>query len=161
MARTCTICAHPQRAEIDRALAAGQTANTTIASQFAVSEQALRRHKAQHLPAALTKAQEVREVAQADDLLAQVKRLQVITMNVLKLAYDSQDLRTALQGVSQARQNLELVGRIVGELEAERVQVAVVTTSPDWLRLRAAILAALDPYPDARAAVLEALSHAS
>jgi len=161
MARPCTICNHPQRAEIDRVLAAGQTANTVLSSQFAVTEQALRRHKDKHLPAQLVKAQEAREVAQADDLLAQVKRLQIVTMNVLKLAYDAQDLRTALQAVSQARQNLELVGRIVGELEAERVQVAVVTTSPDWLRLRAAILAALDPHPDARLAVLEAMRDVS
>lgn len=160
MARPCTICNHPERQAIDRALVAGVTANTVLSSQFAVTEQALRRHKAGHLPAALAQAQDAREVAQADDLLAQVKRLQLITMNVLKIAYDAQDLRTALQAVAQARQNLELVGRIVGELEAERVQVAVLVASPDWLRLRAVILAALDPYPAARQAVAEALRRA-
>lgn len=160
MARTCTVCAHPRRAEIDQALAAGQTANTVLSSQFVVTEQALRRHKAQHLPAALVKAQAVQEVAQADDLLVQVRRLQGVTLSILRQAYDAQDLRTALQAVGQARQNLELVGRIVGELEAERVQVAVLVQSPDWLRLRGAILTALDPYPDARLAVVEALKHA-
>jgi len=161
MARPCSICTHAQREEIDRALAAGRTANTVLSSQFAVTEQALRRHKEKHLPAQLVKAQEAREVAQADDLLAQVKRLQIVTMNILRIAYDAQDLRTALQAVGQARQNLELVGRIVGELEAERVQVAVLVQSPDWQRVRGVILDALAPYPDARLAVVEALKHVS
>ncbi len=157
MTRPCTICTHPQREAIDRALAAGSVSNREIATLYDVIETSLRRHKEKHLPAALAKAQEAREVAQADDLLAQMKRLQIVTMNILKIAYEAQDLRTALQAVSQARQNLELVGRIVGELEAERVQVAVLVQSPDWQRVRGVILDALAPYPDARIAVAEAL----
>lgn len=161
MARPCTICTHPQREAIDRALAAGTESNVAIAAKFGVTERSLRRHAETHLPKALVKAQEAREVAQADDLLAQVKRLQIVTMNILRIAYDAQDLRTALQAVGQARQNLELVGRIVGELEAERVQVAVLVQSPDWQRVRGMILDALAPYPDARLAVVEALKHVS
>jgi len=160
MPRTCTVCNHAERAAIDKSLVDGVPFRT-IAQQFGTSATALHRHKAEHLPAKLVKAQAAAEVAQADDLLAQMKRLQTVTMNVLKLAYDAQDLRTALVAVGQARQNTELVAKLLGELEAARIQVAVVTTSPDWLRLRAAILNTLDPYPDARGAVLEALHDVS
>ncbi len=48
MARTCTICRHPARVEIDKALIDG-TANRRIAAQHAVAETSLRRHKADHL----------------------------------------------------------------------------------------------------------------
>lgn len=161
MPRPCTICSHARRAEIDAALVAGQTPNTALSALFGVTESAIRRHAREHLPAALTKAQEAQEVAQADDLLAQVRRLQTVTMNILAHAYQAQDLRTALQAIAQARQNLELLARLLGELEAQNVKVAVLVTSPDWLRLRGAILTALDSYPEARLAVTEALRRVS
>lgn len=160
MARPCTICTHPQRAELDAALAIGTESNRALASQFAVTEQALRRHKEKHLPAQLVKAQAASEVAQADDLLAQVRGLQGRTLAILKTAEDQADLRTALAAIREARGNLELLGKLAGQLHEQELRIAVVTASPDWLRLRGAILMALDPYPDARLAVVGALAHA-
>ena len=69
MPRKCSVCEHPEREAIDRALV-GDSSNLSLSSVFAVSEQALRRHKANHLPAKLVMAQAAEEVAQADDLLA-------------------------------------------------------------------------------------------
>lgn len=43
MARTCTICAHPDREAIDKALLEGKLSNRRIAAQCAVTENALRR----------------------------------------------------------------------------------------------------------------------
>ena len=159
MPRVCTICNHQEREAINKALLAGEPLRN-IAARTGTSATALHRHKAEHLPATLTKAQAAQEVAQADDLLAQVRRLQVVTMNILAHAYQAQDLRTALQAVGQARGNLELLGRLAGELEAESVRVNVLVASPDWLRLRGAILSALDPFPEARLAIAEVLRHA-
>lgn len=157
MPRPCTICSHARRAEIDAALVAGQAPNTTIAALFGVTESAIRRHAREHLPAALTKAQEAQEVAQADDLLGQVQNLQSRTLAILKTAEATGDLRIALQAIAQARNNLELLARLLGELHDQEIKVAVLVASPDWLRLRGAILAALEPWPDARLAVAEAI----
>jgi hypothetical protein len=159
MPRTCTICNHQEREAINKALLAGEPLRN-IAARTGTSATALHRHKAEHMPATLAKAQEARDTAQADDLLAQVRRLQVVTMDILAHAYQAQDLRTALQAVGQARGNLELLGRLAGELEAESVKVNVLVASPDWLRLRGAILGALDAYPEARLAVAEVLRRA-
>ena len=62
MPRSCTVCEHPKREGIDRALV-GETSNLSVSSLFGVSESAVRRHKANHLPATLAKAHEAGEAA--------------------------------------------------------------------------------------------------
>ena len=75
MPRSCTICEHPDREAIDRALV-GDSSNLSVSSLFGVSESAVRRHKANHLPAKLVMAEKAAEVAEAGSLLAQVRDLQ-------------------------------------------------------------------------------------
>jgi hypothetical protein len=49
--RLCTVCAHPQRAEIDAALTAPDAASIrAIACQFNVGRMALHRHAVDHVP---------------------------------------------------------------------------------------------------------------
>jgi FixJ family two-component response regulator len=62
--RACTVCTHPELEAINHALVEG-IPNRRIASHHDVTERAVRNHKAGHLPAALAKAQEAREVAKA------------------------------------------------------------------------------------------------
>lgn len=154
MPRTCTVCAHPEREAIDRALVA-KTPNRRIASQHDVTERAVRNHKANHLPAALAKSQEAREVAEADDLLAGVRDLQARTLAILEAAEGSSQHRTALSAIREARSNLELMAKLVGELD-DRPQVNI-TLSAEWIEVRAVVLAALAPYPEARSAVAGSL----
>ena len=67
------------------------------------------------------------------------------------------DLRTALAAIREARGNLELLARLLGELQEQ--QVVNILISPQWVTVRAAIVAALAPYPEARLAVSERLSN--
>jgi hypothetical protein len=157
MPRVCTICSHPKRPAIDAALVSG-TPNRSIAAQYHLTEQAVRRHKADHLPAALAQAQAAEEVSAADKLLAEVERLHQLALSILAKAGHAGDLRTALAGIREARGCLELEAKIRGEIaSAPTVNVLV---SPDWLRLRAVILLALAPYPEARIALASALVEA-
>jgi hypothetical protein len=64
----------------------------------------------------MVKAKEAEEVAQADDLLEQVRNLQTHALDILGHAEESGDLRTALAAISQARGNLGLLGKLAGEL---------------------------------------------
>jgi hypothetical protein len=149
--RSCTICEHPDREGIDRALV-GDSSNLSVSSLFGVSESAVRRHKANHLPARLVMAQAAEEVAQADDLLGQMQDLQRRTLAVLEAAEVSKQHRTALSAIREARSNLELLAKLLGELD-DRPQVNVLI-SPT---VQTAIIAALEPYPEARLAVAGAL----
>jgi len=155
MARTCSICAHPRREEIDKALVAG-TPKRDVSALFRVSEDAITRHAAAHLPQALSKAQDARETARADDLLGQLKDLQGRTLSILTQAEEAKDLRTALQAVGQARGNLELLAKVTGELAQEGAVNILI--APEWVRVRATLTGALAPYPEARLAVADCLA---
>src|SRR5829696_7179067 len=154
MPRRCTVCDHPERHSIDEALVSGASYRS-VAKRFGLSESAVYRHKTEHLPAHLVKAKEAEEVAHADDLLEQVRNLQTRAMGILELAEKAGDLRTALAAISQARGNLELLGKLAGELD-ER-SVVNLNVSPEWLELRAVIVGTLEPHPVAHRAVLRAL----
>ncbi len=157
MPRSCTLCEHPKREEIDRALV-GETSNLSVSSVFGVSESAVRRHKANHLPAKLVMATKVAEVAEADTLLDQVKGLQGRAYAILEKAEETGELRTALGAIREARGNLELLAKLLGELD-ER-PVVNLNISPEWLELRAVIVGALEPHPQALGAVVGALERA-
>ena len=110
------------------------------------------------MPSKLVKAQEAREVAKADSLLDQVTELRDKALAILAKAEKAGELRTALQGVREAKGCLELLARLQGELQG-RTTVNILI-NPQWLSLRAVILQALDGYPEARLAVAQALQEA-
>lgn len=154
MPRTCTICTHPERAAIDAALIAGEPYRN-IAERHGVSVGALFRYKTDRLPAALVQAKEAGEAAHADDLLAQVRDLQRRTLAILDGAEQAGDRRTALAAIREARGCVELFGRLAGELQQNpTVNIAL---SGEWQRIRAVILTALHPFPQARGAVVDSL----
>ena len=152
------MCDHPESHAINESLVSG-TPYRSVAKRFELSESSVYRHKTEHLPAHLLKAREVEEVAQADDLLDQVRHLQAHALDILERAEKAGDLRTALAAISQARGNLELLGKLAGELDERPVTNVLI--SPQWLELRAVIVGALGPHPGAREAVLKALVRCS
>lgn len=153
MPRKCTICEHPEVEEINKALAGGGSIRF-IANQFSISHQALQRHK-KHILTTLTKAREAQEIAKADTLLDQVAELRDKALGILAKAEQAGDLRTALQGIKEARACLELLARLQGELQ-EQTTVNVLV-NPQWVSLRTVVLQSLEPYPEARVAVAAAL----
>lgn len=154
MSRACSICTHNDHAEIDAALARG-TPNRRIAAQLGVSENALRRHKSEHLPRSLTRAREASEVARADELLGEVRTLHSKALDILASAEKQGDSRTALSAIREARSCLELLARLLGELE-DGPTVSVLV-NPEWITIRSEIELALRPWPKARSAVAQAL----
>jgi hypothetical protein len=154
MPRRCTVCDHHQSHSIDEVLVTGAPYRS-VAKRFELSESAVYRHQTEHLPVHLLKAREVREAARADDLLEQVRHLQTHALDILERAEKAGDLRIALAAISQARGNLELLGKLAGELD-ER-PVVNLNVSAEWLELRTVIVEALEPHPAAHGAVLRAL----
>ncbi len=155
MPRKCTICGHRSRAKIDKALVE-RRAFRTIAHQFKVSKHALLRHSDDHLPSSLVKAQQATEAAQADALLAQVVDLRDKALGVLEQAEASEDLRTAVSAIREARGCVELLGKLAGQLkDSPTINVILM---PEWRELQTAILKALAPHRDARLAVTTALA---
>lgn len=124
MPRTCSVCTHEQRSEIDTALLEGEPYRH-IAARFGTSTAALQRHK-EHLPRFIVKAHEAGEVAQANNLLGQVKDLQKRALGILDRAEGAGDLRTAVSAIREARATVELLAKLSGELD-ERPVITLVS----------------------------------
>jgi hypothetical protein len=154
MPRRCTVCDHPERHAIDETLVTGAPYRS-VAKRFELSESAVYRHKTEHLPVHLLKAKDAEEAARADDLLEQVRDLQGRALDILGRAEKAGDLRIALAAISQARGNLELLGKLAGDLD-ERPVVNVLV-SGEWVAIRTAMMDALSLFPEARAAVAQSL----
>jgi len=140
---------------IDRALLALEPFRI-IAVRTGTSASSLQRHKAEHLPVTLARAHDADEAARGDDLLEQLRSLQRRTLRLLDQAERAGKLTPAVLSIGAARQNIELLAKLLGQLD-ERPTVNLLI-APEWLTVRTVLLEVLQPYPDARVAVAAGLA---
>ncbi|MDQ1262638.1 MAG: hypothetical protein QG575_1819 [Euryarchaeota archaeon] len=157
MGRTCTVCAHKDVDEINRLLLSG-TSFRDIAGQFDLSKTALARHKESHIPELLSKSEDIKEVVSADNLLAQLQEARTSALDLLDKAIEAGN--TKVYGppssyLSEIRQQIKLWAELEGRL-ASQPQVNI-TLNAEWISLRSTIITALEPFPEARRAVIDAL----
>lgn len=124
--RTCSVCNHPDRGEIDKALVTRSASMRDIAGQYGVSRSALSRHKSNHLPR-LVEAAKASEAAQAVTsgaaLIDELDRLLNRALAILEAAEGSGQLKVALQAIREARECIKTCAdlAVTAELE-ERVE---------------------------------------
>lgn len=179
MGRRCSVCDHPERADIDAALVGASIGFRDIAGRHGVSRMAAFRHALKHIPALIAEAHDAEVVADADTLLEQVNeiqrkadRLYTEALTVIERFREEPSMKRArmvLDGTKAAATALsrqikatELLGRVTGELQASQTTVAVTqqVVVADRALALAAVTAALAPYPEAKAAVMAALAAA-
>ncbi len=152
--QSCSICRHPDAIGINEALILKRESNRAVACRYGLGRESVRRHR-EHIPELLARARDAGEIADADSLLTRVEGLYKRTEAILEAAERSGEWGTALAAIRECRGTLELLGRVTKELES--APTINFTLSPEWLELRAVVVAALAPYPDARGSVLRAL----
>jgi hypothetical protein len=87
-------------------------------------------------------------------LVTQRARLQTHS----EMASELGDVRSAVACERAITTNLELVGKLLGQLvQRHEVRSTSLLISPDYLALRAALVTALQPFPEAARAVAAAL----
>lgn len=155
MPRTCTVCSHDQRGAIEQEIAATTSAQK-ISALFRVSPDAVQRHKAEHLPKTLTDARKADDDERALDVVKQLRVINGVSLQILNEARQGKDPQTALKAVDRIHRQIELQAKLLGQLD-DRPQMNVVV-SPEWAAIRATVLVALRPYPEARVAVVERLA---
>jgi hypothetical protein len=157
MPRVCTVCSHAEREAIDAALVAGEPFRR-IAARFTLSDASVRRHKADHLPAALAQAKAAEDADSAIDLMGQLKRANRMAWEIAEeaRAKGPNGAETALKALDRVQRQLELVGKLLGQLQEAAPVVNVLVTTPEWLTLQGRLLAVLDDHPEAKRAVVEA-----
>jgi hypothetical protein len=114
--RKCSICIHNRRREIEQAMLSG-VSYRVVAQRCAVSRDAVVRHR-RHLPAALERAQELKEVVHGDSLLAQLRELTSEAQRLKAIAEEAGDYRAALAAVRELCRIVELMAKLSGELDS-------------------------------------------
>ncbi len=157
MSRSCTICSHPAREIIDSALVR-RVPYRNLAERFSVSQTALSRHLNDHLAEyvrqALSEYGHDKGVKVLDKLAAMLERLDAF----LDKAEQREDALEFRAVASEWRKQLELIAKLQGELAQEGT--VTIINSPEYIEARTLIIQALEPYPQARGAVVRALERA-
>lgn len=153
MPRACSICSHPLRADVDAAISEPGALIVRVASDFAVSPDALKRHRANHLLPSVA-AELARDPELCDiDLLAEMRTLYHRMILHLERVEESDNWQAIRAFHAEARRDLELLAKLMGELD-DRPRVDIMIAP----QVQAVIVEALAPYPEARKAVVDALA---
>ena len=160
----CSVCCSPDRAAIDKKLldvALGLSTVADIARTHGLSRQALMRHRDGHLRADLKAAAAVQRTEDAYDrgasLIDRLHTLNAEALDALNDAKGLKDTRLILAAITTASRLIELQGKLQGELGGSG-DTTINITHNDFRTLQVAIVAALEPFPDAKQAVLRALT---
>lgn len=164
----CTVCAHEKRHQIEIGLVHG-VSGRVLGERFDLSKDAILRHARNHLSpqvrAGILAAQapsaidlDALRASESEGLLSQlvVQRARLQQQGDLAISLGDVSGCVAVEGKITA--NLALTGKLLGTLVSRHeVSHSSVLLTPDYLKLRQALLLALRPFPDAARAVGAAL----
>ncbi len=89
------------------------------------------------------------------NFLDQLKEVRSRAASLLDQAEAAADLRAAGVFIRELREQIKLMAELEGKL-ATQPQITVIN-SPEWIELRTVIIQALDQYPEAKGAVVDAI----
>lgn len=150
----CSVCKHRDLNEINEKLVSGVSPKA-MAEQYDLHHMSLYRHKEKHLPKVLVKAQALQERETADQLLARVEAIHEKAWDLVSKAEAKGSFQPAVGALKEARSCLELIGKLLGELKTGTT--VNIMYNPEFIQVRHVITEALQPYPEARQAVVKAL----
>lgn len=156
MPRMCTVCNHPDRQAIEQALVSGK-ASRYVSKQFNLGHHnKIWRHATEHMLPELVKAQRQKNNQRAIDVADHLNRAALIARTVAARAISDDDRQSALGAAARLEKQAEIQAKIDGAIqESNTVNVLIAS---EWLSVRAVLLEALTPYPEARIAVAASLA---
>jgi hypothetical protein len=174
--RACKVCEHLECARIELACASGKS-ERKVAAEFGLRRDSVRRHWQNHVsgarkaeliggPVVIAKLAE--RAAEEDRSL--LDYLSILRSELLHLFLAAKDRGLTFDAASIAQRLLnvlEAIGRLNGQLRQAGITVnvansvnswpTVVLNDPQIIKMQSAIIRALSPFPEARAAVVAAL----
>jgi hypothetical protein len=139
-----------------------------LGQRYELSKDTLQRHRQNHLSPqlraqlALGSAQPIDLEALREDegssLLSNLVKHRARLLQAMDTAEALSDLSAVARISAQIHVNLELVAKLLGTLvQRHEVTRTSILVSADYIALRATLVAALKPFPDAQRAVAQAL----
>jgi hypothetical protein len=164
--RACKCCQHRERAAIDLALARG-VSTPAVGKRYGISSDSVYRHRRNHLPPQLRAKLiagpdtdidlgHLRE-SESQSLLANLVAIRHRLFASLDVAEECGDSNMVCRVTAQIHQNLELTGKLLGDLGVGSTTVNNVLVLPAYVEMRVALVNALAGFPEARQAVAAVL----
>jgi len=125
MPMTCSVCSHPERNAIDAALTAPGESKRGIARRFALGDDAVRRHTANHLTPELRRRVDLAEASRLDGYIAGLEGLERQAERRGKAAEEKGDIRTALAAQHEQRETLLSKAKLLGVGARETIDLQV------------------------------------
>jgi hypothetical protein len=170
--RPCSICIHPRRQAIELVWIKGEI-RKNIAARFEISFSALNHHYNKgHVRRDMAQAaRQARESSNGvtaglgilNSLEEYLQRINKALATTDRILLDSGDdpgvqlatIREQMTAIREATRLLELGGKLTGELDQTKYNLYVM---PQWTEIRDVILAALEGFPEARQAIMTAVT---
>ena len=166
MGRKSKIDAHPQSEEIIRRLASGEEYSDIVRDIPGLTWDDLDYYQKKKLPVILSKSNDLKALAdeieradihKGDTYLQLVIGLQKKALDALEQQNAREDPKSWAMVSREARGYVELMGKALDRIrEAPPAQITIIN-NPEWVELRTLIIGALEPYPEAREAVVHAI----
>jgi transposase-like protein len=129
MPQACSVCNHPKRLEIDKAILSGRSL-ASISRQYGVSSDALYHHRDNHITRQLATAMAKKELYQSMDMLSEIDELLHRTRRIMAQAEAKNNPNLELKAIAEARGSYELLSKIaltlhqirIAELQTEQFQ---------------------------------------
>lgn len=157
----CSVCSHRSRKEIDAAIAGGVSTLAGLSRRYGMSRQSLMRHRDTHMgrdiKAVQARARDDAAYDRGSTLLDRMHQLGADAKDALEEAKHLKDTRLILAAIGTASKLLELQGKLEGDIGTGGTTNINVTMN-DFRTLQINIVSALEGFPEAKAAVLKALS---
>jgi hypothetical protein len=162
--RRCLVCNHPQRPQIDLAIAMG-CSKRQVGERFRLSPDAIWRHGKAHLTPEMRAALATKVLQREGDMrrvlleegagiVEALKAVRGPLFGLFLTAVDVGDSKAAAGLAGRLHESLALSAKVTGELTPHAaVTITNVLLSPDFMRLRGELLRVLAKHPDARAEV--------
>ncbi len=139
MPQRCKVCDNPERLNIDRAIISGKSLKE-ISREFNIGYDSLYRHSQDHLSRQLSKAYELKQMGENNELLEKIESIISRAEDIFRRNYEANKDLTALKSLAEIRSTIELLHKIsyqshqarLAELELERLRAKDDANQNEW-----------------------------
>lgn len=166
MGRKSKIESHPQSEEIIKRLASGEEYSKIVEDFPDIRYQDLDYYAENKLPEILSKSKDLKALAdeiesadvhKGDTYLQLVIGLQKKALDALELQDAGNDPKSWAMVSREARGYVELLGKALDRIRDTPPAQITIINNPEWVELRTVIVQTLDPFPQAKEAVVHAI----
>ncbi len=150
----CKACNFPGHEEHDKALLSGKLSDSDYAQMVGCSHKSIARHRP-HIVKEIAQSAKAQAVLTADELFQSVQDEAAVVRELREAARTQGDIELALKAVDRALKCIELYAKVQGLIKDQ--PTINILVNPQWVELRTLIIQSLEPFPEAKEAVVHAI----